>query len=169
MGDDLVAVIANQFISMPIWVMMGQIVPDGAVRACVTTRSCSSIVPYSQACTAPSIQTDTRKRKPKKIKCSPFCSEHNYPCLVLCCVRTCAGGFDLCTRLVVADGWFDGRGQPLRDPHRIIRRVAGKHIRQQTHTRFLASESASSYQFYRRRNQPGHSGQHKLECWPVQC
>ena len=29
MGDDLVAVIANQFISMPIWVMMGQIVPDG--------------------------------------------------------------------------------------------------------------------------------------------
>jgi hypothetical protein len=47
MGDDLVAVIANQFISMPIWVMMGQIVPDGAVRACVTTRSCSSIVRYS--------------------------------------------------------------------------------------------------------------------------
>ena len=30
MGDDLVGVIANQFISMPIWVMMGQIVPDGA-------------------------------------------------------------------------------------------------------------------------------------------
>jgi hypothetical protein len=71
MGDDLVAVIANQFISMPIWVMMGQIVPDGAVRACVTTRSCSSIVPYSHimACTAPStsIQTDARKRKGKKM------------------------------------------------------------------------------------------------------
>ena len=167
MGDDLVAVIANQFISMPIWVMMGQIVPDGAVRACVTTRSCSSIVPYSQACTAPSIQTDTRKRKAKKMF---SISALNTTAPVWCCVACgLAGGFDLCTRLVVADGWFDGRGQPLRDPHRIIRRVAGKHIRQQTHTRFLASESASSYQFYRRRNQPGHSGQHKLECWLVQC
>jgi hypothetical protein len=30
MGDDLIYAIASQFISMPIWVMMGQIVPDGA-------------------------------------------------------------------------------------------------------------------------------------------